>query len=206
MPRNPFRILNHDSRECVLVMVCRQGDGIYNILIIYCLKSVLTSSAERNLPAKIKTTSWVLGPLDGVFNEGLSRSGLVLRFFILFCPFWGFPIFWGFFIFWGDFTDVSGIFPIGPVPLSRPFKAHSGNMPERVRDEIGTFPEIMGNPPLWKLLGLASLKFFGSENVMKMLRNIPAISGPSLTGPPIARQIYRPELSTKFSSSHIWGR
>ena len=35
------------------------------------------------------------------------------------------------------FPDFSGIFPIGSFPLSRPMKAPTGNIPERVCDTIG---------------------------------------------------------------------
>ena len=37
-------------------------------------------------------------------------------------------------------------------------RAPTRNSPERVHDTIWTFPEKMGNPPVWKLPGLASLE------------------------------------------------
>ena len=66
--------------------------------------------------------------------RAVSRSGLVLPFFVLLVPFYHFS----------DFTDFSRIFPIssgifqiGPFPLSRPLnllEAPTRNSPERVHD------------------------------------------------------------------------
>ena len=51
----------------------------------------------------------------GVSNRGVSRSGLVLPFFVPFCSFLGtFPIFSGF------FPICPGIFPSSPFPLVWP--------------------------------------------------------------------------------------
>ena len=97
-------------------------------------------------------------PLNGgVSNGGVSRSGLVLPFLVLFCPFW-------------DFPDFSGIFPIcsGRVRgFSRfvPFlflgllRAPTRNNPERVRDKNWTFPKKSGKHP-----GLETPRFSFSES------------------------------------------
>ena len=58
-----------------------------------------------------------------------------------------------------EFSPIfSGIVRIGPFPPSRPVKAPMRNSPERVRDTIRTFPEKVGNLPVWKPPGSASLK------------------------------------------------
>ena len=116
---------------------------------------------ERSGPnKKTRNSSVHQAPLNGaVSNGGVSRSGLVLpflSFFVLFCPFWGFP-------------NFSGIFPIcsGMVQgFSRfvPFlflgllRAPTRNSPERVRDTIWTFPEKSGKHP-----GLEAPRFSFSQ-------------------------------------------
>ena len=81
----------------------------------------------------------------GGFKRGVFPIWTCPSFFVLFCPFWGFP-------------DFSGIFPIcsGMVRgFSRfvPFlflgllRAPTRNSPERVRDTIWTFPEKSGKHP-----------------------------------------------------------
>ena len=124
-------------------------------------KRVSTKGASMK---KSNFLHFIQGPLNGrVSNGGVSRSGLVLpflSFFVFFCPFW-------------DFPDFSGIFPIcsGMVRGFSRFvlflflsllRAPTRNSPERVRDTIWTFPEKMGNPPVWKPPGLASLNLYSS--------------------------------------------
>ena len=78
----------------------------------------------------------------------------------LFCPFLSFL---GLSRFFRDFPDLLGESP-GIFPDSSLFlflgllRAPTRNSPERVRDTIWTFPEKVGNPPVWKPPGLASLK------------------------------------------------
>ena len=95
----------------------------------------------------------------GGSKRGVSRSGLLLPF----CPFLSCLVLFG------TFPDFSGIFPICSGTL-RGFSrfvlclflglltAPTRNSPERVRDTIRTFPEKIGNPPVGKPPGLASLK------------------------------------------------
>ena len=94
---------------------------------------------------------------QGPLNGGVSNGGLPdLDLSFLSCPFW-------------DFPDFCGIFPIcsGMVRRFPRFvlflslgllRAPTRNNPERVRDTIWTFREKVGNPPVWKPPGLASLK------------------------------------------------
>ena len=58
---------------------------------------------------------------QGPLNGGASRSGLVLPFFVFFCPFWDFPDFSG--ICPICLGMVRGFFPIRPVSLFRPIKS-----------------------------------------------------------------------------------
>ena len=100
------------------------------------------------------------GPLNG---GGFKRGGFPdLDLSFRFCPFW-------------DFPDFSGIFPIclGTLRGFSQFAlflflglltAPTRNSPERVRDTIGTFPEKVGNPLVWKPPCLASPKAWYPEN------------------------------------------
>ena len=75
----------------------------------------------------------------GVRTGGVfSRFGLV-RPFLSFLEF--FPIFFGIFALF-----FFGFFPICPFPLSRPSKAPTRNIPERVRDTISSFLQKSGKP------------------------------------------------------------
>ena len=123
-------------------------------------------------PAEFQVTSGIFGNFRGPRN--LKRGGGVqtggfpiwifvlpfLSFFVLFCPFSGI------FVFFCPFLGLSRFlrdFPRLSFPLCRPIiTAPTRNSPERVRDTIGTFPEERGNPPVWKLPGLASLQTSGN--------------------------------------------
>ena len=124
-------------------------------------------------PAKTSTREFcdtIQGPLNGgASNGGVSRSGLVLPCLSFFVLFGTFPIFW-------DFPDLVrdglGIFPIGPFPLSRPIKSTNEEQsrkgprhnPDRSRTKVG-------NPPVWKHPGLASLKLW-----LKVSRDMKSIA------------------------------
>ena len=105
----------------------------------------------------------VKGRQTGGFQTG-GFPDLDLSF--LFCPFCPFLSFLGLSRFFRDFPDLlgdgPGTFPIRrPFSLSRPIlRAPTRNSPERVRDTIWTFPEKVGNPPVWKPPGLASLNLW----------------------------------------------
>ena len=74
----------------------------------------------------------------------------------LFCPFWDFPDFSGIFPICSGM--VPGIFPIRPFSLSQPIKStHEGSVPKGSATQSGPFPRKVGNPPVWKHPGLASL-------------------------------------------------
>ena len=95
----------------------------------------------------------IQGPLNGgVSNGGVSRSGLVLPFFSflgLSRFFWDFPDLLG---------DGLGIFPIRPFPLTRPIKStYEEQSPKGSATQSRPFPKEMGNTPVWKPPGLASL-------------------------------------------------
>ena len=97
------------------------------------------------------------GPLNGgVSNGRVSRSGLVLPFFVLFCPLWDFPDFSGIFPICSgmvrDFPDLSFSSFLGLL------RAPTRNSPERVRDTIWTVPEKSGKHP-----GLETPRFSFSQ-------------------------------------------
>ena len=66
-------------------------------------------------------------------------------------PRFSFSQFWDFPDFCGDVTFFSGIFPICPSRLSETTQAR--NIPERVCDTIGTFPEERWKPPKGSFYG-----------------------------------------------------
>ena len=85
----------------------------------------------------------------GVSNGGVSRSGIVLPFFVLlgyFSDFSGCLRFWGFFCF------VLFLF------LGFFLKHLRGTVPKGSATQSGPFPKRMGNPPVWNPPGLASPK------------------------------------------------
>ena len=92
---------------------------------------------------------------QGPLNRGVSNGG-------------GFPI-WtcpSFFVLFGTFPIfpislicsemVRGFSPFVPFLFLGLLTAPTRNSPEGVRDTIWTFPEKVGNPPVWKPPGLAS--------------------------------------------------
>ena len=82
---------------------------------------------------------------------GVSRSGLVLPFLS----------FLGLSQFFPDFPDLlgdgPGIFPIRPFSLSRPIKSTYEEQSRGSATQSGPFQKKVGNPPVWKPLGLASI-------------------------------------------------
>ena len=75
----------------------------------------------------------------------------------LFCPFWDFPDFSG--IFPISSGDSPGIFRIRPFSLSRPIKStYEEQSRKGPRRNLDLSRKKVGNPPVWKPPGLASLK------------------------------------------------
>ena len=114
-----------------------------------------TRFAQNNRASESAESTLLRGPLNGGgSNGGASRSGLVLPFLSFFVLFGTFPIFWDF----PDlFRDSPRIFPICPFPLSRPINS---TCEEQSRKGPRDNPGKMGNPPVWKPPGLASLNYW----------------------------------------------
>ena len=93
------------------------------------------------------------GPLNGgVSNGGVSRSGLVLpflSFFVLLGLSRGFSRF---------VRGLSGDFPDWSFSSFSAYYQHlRGTVPKGSATQSGPFPKKVGNPPVWKPPGLASL-------------------------------------------------
>ena len=117
------------------------------------LKSV--SSLPQTALSK-QYSAYFKGRLTGGFQTGgLPDLDLSFLFCPFFCPFWDFPGFSGIFpICSGMVRGFSRFVPFLFLSLLR---ALTRNSPENT---IWTFPEKMGNPPVWNPPGLASLKYF----------------------------------------------
>ena len=94
----------------------------------------------------------------GFKRGGGSRSGFVLSFLSFFVLFGTFPIFLGFSRFarglFGDFPDL-------PLSSFLAYQEHlQGTVPKGSATQSAPFPKKkVGNPPVWKPPGLASLNF-----------------------------------------------
>ena len=136
---------------------------VWTILVQYSFRQYrghslqIASDLEANRE-RFKTYLKVQGPLNGgVSNGGVSRSRLVLPSSSFLSLFWTFPIFFR------DFPDVlgdgPGIFPIRLFSLSQPTKStYEETVPKGSATQSGPSPKKVGNPPVWKPPGLASLK------------------------------------------------
>ena len=113
--------------------------------ILRCQFTLLQKSLAKTKNDRKSSGSKNQGPLNG----GVSNGGFPdLDLSFPFCPFWDFPSFSGIFpICSGMVRGFSRFVPFLFLGLLR---APTRNSPERVRDTIWTFPEKVGNPPVWK--------------------------------------------------------
>ena len=139
------------------------------------------------------------GPLGGgVSNGGVSRSGLVLPFLS----------FLGLSRFFRDFPslygDSSGISRFVPLRLSRPVNSTYEEQSREGPTQSRPFPKKVGNPPVWKPPGLASLKIrISTRNSLKKSSFLRAARVQNETAP--EKLLDRYELECRKWGFKRWG-
>ena len=139
---------------------------------------VFVPRGSAEWPARVDRVRWTLaiddwrfGPSNqGPLNGGGFQTGAFpdLDLCFRFCPFLSFL---GLSRFFRDCSGmVRGFSRFVPFLFLGLLRAPARNSPERVRDTIWTFPEKVGNPPVWKHPGLASLKIV-SDLITKKLHS-----------------------------------
>ena len=119
----------------------------------------MTEPLANNLLRPFPTSK--VPQLAAAKRGGFKRGGFPIwtrpSFFVLFCPFWDFPVFSGIFPICSGM--VRGFSRFVPFLFLSVLRAPTRNSPERVRNTIRTFPEKSGKPP-----GLETPRFSFSQN------------------------------------------